>query len=150
MLSIARCTIHDIAAAPNCAQVLAEYASESAVLEIGPASAQFETYYALESAGVLHPIAAFDGPLLAGVVLILATKMPHYSVMTATTESFFVSKVYRPSNLGLRLLAYAEATAADLGAGALMISTPVGGALAAVMRRIKSYRHSNEVFVKKL
>lgn len=148
-MEIRRCTIAELASAPNLAECLAEYARESGLPEIGPASAQVETYFQLESAGVLHPIGAFDGDRLLGMVLQIITVLPHYGVPVVTAESFFVPRAERKQGIGLRLLAGAEALGRELRARAQLLSAPVGGALAQVLPR-RGYRQSNAIFVKAL
>lgn len=148
-MEIRRCTVAELVAAPNLTDVLDEYARECAIPEIGQAQAQIATYYTLEAAGVFHPIAAFEGEQLAGFILPIVVELPHYGVLAATVESYFVPKAYRPANFGLKLLAAAEELARERGAKALLVSAPVGGALARLMPHL-DYRHSNEVYVRAL
>jgi len=146
---IRRCTVAELQAAPNIAEVLAEYARESSLKELGPTSPQWATYRTLEAAGVFHPIAAFEGARLCGFILPIVVVLPHYGVLAATIESYFVPQADRTKNIGIKLLRAAEELARGLGAKALLLSAPVGGALARLMPALK-YRHSNEVFVRAL
>ena len=146
---IRRCTTAELEAAPNLAEVLAEYALESSMKELGPARAQVEIYRALEASGLFHPIAAFEGDRLLGFILPIVVVLPHYGVVAATIESFFVPKAVRKQGIGLRLLAMAEALARELGAKALLLSAPVTGSMGRVLAA-KGFRHSNDVFVKGL
>jgi GNAT superfamily N-acetyltransferase len=147
---IRRCTIAELEAAPNLVAVLREYASESGMPELGEPSAQVDTYRKLEAAGVFHPVGAFDGDRLVGFILPIVVVLPHYGVLAATIESYFVLQAERQKGIGLRLLAFAEDLARGLGAKALLLSAPVEGALAHAMRRHKQYRRSNDVFVRAL
>ncbi len=147
--TIRRCTVADLEAAPNLAEVLAEYAAESRLPELGAPHAQVQTYRELEAAGVLFPIAAFEGSRLAGMILVLLAPLPHYGVLVGTAESFFVPKSARKRGTGLRLLAEAEGLANELGARALFVSAPHGGTLSCVLPR-RGYRHGNDVFIKPL
>ena len=117
--------------------------------ELGPARAQVEIYRALEASGLFHPIAAFEGDRLLGFILPIVVVLPHYGVVAATIESFFVPKAVRKQGIGLRLLAMAEALARELGAKALLLSAPVTGSMGRVLAA-KGFRHSNDVFVKAL
>lgn len=146
---IRRCTVTELAAAPNIAAVLAEYARESSLAELGATSPQWDTYRALEAAGVFYPIAAFEGARLCGFILPIVVALPHYGVLAATIESFFVPRAERHKNIGIKLLHVAEDLARSLGAKALLLSSPVGGALSRVVPAM-GYRHSNEVFLKAL
>lgn len=150
MLELRHCSIAEIEAASNLAEVLAEYAAESHLPEIGAPDPQWATYRALEAAGVFHPIAAFEGKRLAGCIFAIIAPLPHYGIRVATVESFFVPKSDRDKNVGLRLLAFVEDWARSLGAAAIMLTAPTEGALARVMGAMPKYRHSNQVFVKAL
>jgi GNAT superfamily N-acetyltransferase len=147
---VRRCTVAELEAAPNLPELLAEYARESSMRELGDPCPQVDTYRRLESAGVFYPIAAFEGECVAGFILPIVVALPHYGAVAATVESFFVPRAKRAKGLGLRLLAEAEALARDLGAKALLLSAPVGGTLARALHRKRAYRHSNDVFVRPL
>lgn len=149
MVEIRRCTTAELEAAPNLYEVLEEYAAESSLKELGPARAQVETYRALEASGFFHPVGAFEDGMLVGFILPIVVVLPHYGVVAATVESFFVLKSERKKGIGLRLLAYAQELAKRLGAKALLVSAPVGGALARVLPHY-GFRHSNDVFVRQL
>lgn len=146
---IRRCTVAELEAAPNLLEVLAAYAKESAMKELGAPDPQIATYRALEASGMFHPIAAWNGDLLMGFILPVVVVLPHYGVVAATVESFFVLQSARKQGVGLLLLRQAEETAKALGAKALLLSAPVTGALGRVLAA-KHYRHSNDVFVKAL
>ena len=149
MTDIRRCTIAELEAAPNLAEVLDAYGNESAAPELGKPNPQVASYRALEAAGIFHPIAAFDGDRLVGFILPIMGALPHYGVMAATVESFFVLKAERKKGIGLRLLSFAESTVRDMGAKAFMVSAPTSGPLGRVLAA-KHYRHSNDGFLKAL
>jgi GNAT superfamily N-acetyltransferase len=149
-IRVRRCTVAELEAAPNLAELLAEYAAESSLPELGPACAQVETYRVMEASGFFHPIGAFDGERLVGFILPIVITLPHYGVLAATVESFFVPKAERSKGVGLRLLKHAEDLATGLGAKALIVSAPAFGALSSMLARKKSYRLSNEAFVRAL
>lgn len=148
MIDVRRCTVAELEAAPNLYEVIAEYEAESPVPELGEARPDIEAYRRLERLKTLYPIGAFDGEMLAGFALPIATSVPHFSRLIVTSESFFVAKADRKRGVGLQLLAALEDVAYTVGARGLFISAPVGSVLAQVLRKRKSYRHSNEVFVK--
>lgn len=149
-MDVRRCTVAELEAAPNLFEVLEEYAREAATPELGPAVAQIETYRAMEATGMFHPIAAFDDDLLVGFILPVVVVLPHYGVIAATIESFFVPAADRKRGVGLALLGAAEDLARELGAKALLLSAPAGGVLSRVMRARRGYRHNSETFVKAL
>jgi GNAT superfamily N-acetyltransferase len=140
------CTVADIEARPD---LLAAYAMESSIPEIGDPDAQFDTYRALERSGVIIPMAAYDGGMI-GFIIPLIMPIPHYGVVTATIESFFVAPECRHTGAGMQLLAAAETAARERGAQALLLSAPAGGRLEAVLAARHSYRRTNAVFVRHL
>lgn len=147
MNHIRPCTVAEIGDRPD---LLYAYAAESSIPEIGIPEAQFETYRALEAARVLFPVGSFVDDEMTGFIVPLIVPLPHYGLVTATVESFFVLKPYRDTGVGLRLLRAAEKTSRDRGAKALLLSAPAGGKLAAVLAKSKPYRRSSEVFVRSL
>lgn len=147
MIDVRRCTVDDLVGAPNFTDVIAEYARESSVAEVGKVNPQLDTYRLMESGGTFHPIGAFNGELLVGFVMPIVVVLPHYGVVGAAIESIFVVKAERKRGVGLVLLAKAEELAKSLGAKALLLSSPVNSALSRVMSKRKKYRHSNDVFV---
>jgi GNAT superfamily N-acetyltransferase len=154
-ITVRRCRLSEIEAAPNLQELVAEYEHEAAMPEIGPANPQVADYKRLEATLTgdvgLHAIGAFEGDKLVGYLFFVLVKLPHYGAYTATVESFFVPRVERKRGVGVALRKAAEDAARTLGAKVLFISASADSAFARAMRSRKSgYRHSNEVFVKKL
>lgn len=148
-MMIEKYSINAIVAAPNFDEVLAEYAAESAIDGLPPPCADIETYKKLETAGSLHPIAAFLGDHLVGFIFVLISKLPHYSADVAIVESFFVAKKHRKTGAGIKLRHAAEAFANKAGACGLLMSAPVGGTLSKVLPH-SGYTETNQVFFRKL
>lgn len=144
------CTVADIEQSFEIADLLAAYARESAIPELGQGNAQFATYYALEKSGMLRVLGAYKGEKLVGFVAVLVSELPHYGCLVATTESFFVSPTARKAGVGLALLQKAEALAASVGAKGMLVSAPTGGRLERVMSRSSAYRQTNSVFFRGL
>lgn len=148
-ISIRHCAATELLDAPNRHELWAEYARESSFDGLPSPDVQIETYRALEQAGVLQLIGAFEVTKLVGFVSIIANVLPHYGILMAITESFFVSPKYRKTGAGLRLLRAAEQHARDIKAPGLLVSAPFGGRLAEVLPRV-GYAETNRVFFKKL
>lgn len=146
MVDVRRVTVAELDEAPELSALVDEHAAESAMPELGKPAPQRATYYALEKAGVLFPLAAFDGDRLVGFALPIVAPPPHYGVPAATLESLFVAAADRKSGAGLDLLAAAKDLARERGARALFVSAQVGSVLDAVLRS-SSARHSNNVYV---
>lgn len=149
MAEIRRLTCAELEAFDELEALLAEYAAESAMPELGTPAPQRATYYALEKVGVLFPLAAVDADRLVGFALPIIAPPPHYGVLAGTLESFFVAAGDRKTGAGLALLAAAEDLARERGALALLVVAPVGSALDAVLAE-RPYRHSNNVHVRAL
>lgn len=147
-IDIRCCTVAEIEGAGNVSEFLAQYSQESSIPELGTGCAQFDTYRAMEAAGVLGPIGAFEAGNLLGVILPLIGPLPHYGTRVAIIESFFVLPAYRKTGIGLRLLDRAENISRDLGAKGMLITAPVGSNLQKVIANKQAYRHSNDVFVR--
>lgn len=143
------CTVAEMEHAPNLAELLTEYAQESAVQELGPPVVQLETYRQMEAAGVLYLLGAFQADSLVGFMLMVVSVLPHFGQVAASSEAFFVASAAREGGTGLKLLQEAEALAAKLGAVGLFISAPMGGRLAQVLPRQK-YRETDRVFFRRL
>jgi len=150
MLTVRRCTIAEIMAAPNLAGVLAEYSAECSLAELGEATPQFDIYKALESSGFFQPIAAFNDDNLVGFVGPIVGKLPHYGVIAATIESIFVLREFRKDGVGDKLMYAAREYAIERGAKAVIYSAPVGSQLSMMLQLSKRHRHSNNVFVEGL
>ena len=148
-ISIRHCAATELLDAPNRHELWSEYALESSFDGLPSPDVQIETYRALEQAGVLQLIGAFEVTKLVGFVSIIANVLPHYGILMAITESFFVSAEYRKTGAGLRLLRAAERHARDIKAPGLLVSSPFGGRLAEVLAHV-GYAETNRVFFKKL
>ncbi|MCI1005209.1 GNAT family N-acetyltransferase [Herbaspirillum sp. C7C8] len=149
-IEIKRCAIADIVAAPELPALLAEYGAESGNEGIGPVNPQFDTYLAMETAGMLHALSArLENGQLVGFMLVLTPVLPHFGRRVAVSESFFVATAHRSTGAGLRLLRAAECLARDAGAVGIMVSAPNGGQLAQVLPGM-GYHDASHVFFKGL
>lgn len=142
--------VADFEAAPNMAELLAEYAEESALDELGAASPQFTMYRQMEAAGIARLLVAIQGDTIVGLVFVLVSSVPHFGKPVASTESFFVTKSARKTGAGLKLLHEAERLAQEAGAVGLFVNAPVGSNLASVLDSMKSYREASRVFFRRL
>ena len=104
-----------------------------------PPNCQVDMYEHMQDLGVIHVLGAFKQGTLVGILVIVASVIPHYGVMMASTESFFVRPHERKGGAGLALLKEAEVLSAELGATGLLVSAPFGGRLAEVLPK-KGYR----------
>ena len=148
-ISIKPCSVADIESAPNVADLLAEYAEESALDALGGANPQWETYRQMEAVGVARVLGAFQREKLVGFLVLLVSIVPHFGKLLASTESFFVAKSARKTGAGLKLLREAENIARDTGAVGFFVSAPMGSRLAKVLPGV-GYRETNRMFFRGL
>lgn len=148
MIKVERGVFSDIENAPNATELLLEYADECGTPEIGTPRIQPEIYRAMEANGVLAVICAHKEERLIGFINLVVSVLPHYGVVTAATESFFVEKSERTSGAGMMLLKEAEKVAKDIGAATLLVSARTGSELAMLLDSKKSYRETNRIFTK--
>lgn len=132
-ITIKPCTVEDVQNAHNVADLLAEYANESALDALGVANPQWETYRQMQAMGVAHVLGAYKGDALVGFLVLLVSVVPHFGKPIASTESYFVARCARKSGAGLMLLHVAEQVARQAGAIALFVSAPIGSRLARVL-----------------
>jgi GNAT superfamily N-acetyltransferase len=126
--------------------LLAEYAAECSIPEIGEASPQSVMYAMMESSGMFHTFGAFHGDELVGFAAELTYVLPHYGKKIATVESLFVAKKHRTGNTGLDLMSAIEKFAKSKECVAILYSAPTGSQLEKLLSLLKPYRRTNSVF----
>lgn len=141
--------IAELEAEPNLAELLGEYAQESALEDLGTANPQFATYKQMEAMGVAHLLGAFEGDTLVGFLVLLVSVVPHFGKPIASTESYFVARAARKTGAGLKLLHEAEQIAREAGAVGFFVSAPMGSRLAQVLPGV-GYRETNRLFFRGL
>src|SRR4051812_31960886 len=115
-------TFADFFAHPDAPALLEAYARECANTGLPPYSPHRETYTLIEAAGALHMLAAFSGEgRMLGFLTLLVSLNPHYSVLLAVTESWFVAPEHRPTGAGLALYRAAKELAKARGAHAVYV-----------------------------
>lgn len=143
------CTVAEFEALPNADALLAEYARESALADLGPACPQWDTYRRMEAAGVVRMLVARRAGEVVGLLVLILSAVPHFGRLIASTESYFVASAARKSGAGLLLLREAERIAREAGAVGFFVSAPVGGRLAQVLPGV-GYRETNRLFFRSL
>mgnify|MGYP000226309768 CR=1 FL=1 len=144
--TIRRCTIADLENAPNIDELLAEYAAEAGMLELGQAVPQWWLYRKMESTGLLHVIGAFVDDKLVGFINLVVMQRPHYEGLIASYESFFVADEYRSTGAGTGLLRTAEALSKSMGALGLFVNAAIGSRLERMLDASPAYRNTHRVF----
>jgi GNAT superfamily N-acetyltransferase len=130
---------------PDAATLLAGYGAECAIDGLPTYCPHRDMYGAMEQTGAVRTFAAFEGDHMLGVLVLLVTMNPHYSVPLAVVESWFVAPEHRASGAGLALYRAAKDAARAAGARAVLVSAPAGGQLAGVMEAMGAVE-TNRVF----
>lgn len=148
-LIIRKIKMDDIWSAPNCADLLKEYADEYSLKGTPEPTPNIELYKILEQNNFLVAFGSYIEDLLVGFITILLVKGTHYSVVIANTESYFVAKEYRHTGAGTKLRIEAEKTARDAGCPGILLQAPTDGKLSAVLEK-SDYEEAYRVFYKRL
>ncbi len=129
-------------------ELIAEYGAECSIPAIGEINPNVTIYAALETSGMLHSFAVYDGENMIGFANILTPILPHYSKRVATVESLFVSPKHRGTGVGHELMETIEQFAANQGCVGILYSAPSGGELEKLME--KQAQRTNVVFFRSL
>lgn len=146
---IRKTTVSEVETNENFPALAKEYAEESAIHGLPSPDEKLSVYRVIEASGVFHVYGAFLLDKLIGFISVLTPVIPHYGVMIAVSESFFVAKDQRRTGAGLKLLRAAEAHACSAGSPGMLVSAPLGGILAEVLPCV-GYRETNRVFFKEM
>lgn len=133
---------------PNAEALLAEYAAECSLPELGTPSPQRELYAMLEASGGFQAFGVYDGDRIVGFAAVLIYVLPHYGKKIAATESIFISKIQRGSGHGL--LGYLNEYARKNGCVAFLYSAPKGSKFDRMMSVMDEYKHTNNVYLRSL
>ena len=147
--TIVHSNFNELFSNPSFADIVSEYAAESAIEGLPSPVVRMDTYATLEKNGVMTVFLAFHGNNLIGFITLLFNELPHFGIKMAMSESFFVVERYRSTGAGLKLLRTAEKYAEELGSCGLLVSAPFEGKLAQVLERT-DYVETNRVFFKRL
>lgn len=140
----------DVLDAPNAESLLSEYAHECSLPAIGQPDPQRQMYDAMEQAGRLFVLGAYDDDKLVGFASFLMAALPHYGKKVATMESLFLSQEYRGSGLGMKLLVAVEQIAKDSECVAVLYSARTGSTFEKLLSMLKCYEQTNTVFCRRL
>lgn len=135
---------------PNWPALLAEYAAECSMPELGPPNPQRDLYELLEKSGGFQAFGVYDGNNLAGFACVLIYVLPHFGVKVATTESIFLSRSYPSPLTGMNLLNYLQEYALNNECRAFLYSAPVGSRFDRLLTLFDSHRHTNNIYLKPL
>jgi GNAT superfamily N-acetyltransferase len=135
----------DILAHP---ELLAEYAAECSIPEIGEFNPQAEMYAAMEASGGFKAFGVFHVEQMIGFFALLLYVLPHYGQKIATTESIFLASEHRNSSAGKEMLEFIEAYAKEQGCKVVLYTAPLESRFMQLLAR--KYRCTNAVFVRSL
>jgi hypothetical protein len=139
----------EILDAPNSAELMAEYAAECSLPELGMPNPQRALYELLEKSGGFQAFGVYDERTLVGFASVLDYVLPHYGKKIAATESLFLGSGYRSKGLpGLHLLDSMQDYAKTQGCGHMLYSAPVGSRFDKMMTLFDNYRHTNNIYLR--
>lgn len=109
-----------------------------------------DVYFKLEAAGSLSVLIAYVGDEIAGYSINIKTPHLHYAdLMCMTNDVIFITKKYRPTPLGLRLIKRTEEEAKKAGAQLMFWHAKQDSSLDKILPRIK-YKVQEIVYTKEL
>lgn len=146
MKNIKECTVAELEAQPTFQALLDEYGQESRMIGMPEPKAKMSTYYTLEKNGSLVCFGGFVDGTLRGFVSVLSHEFQKYSAPASVSESIFVSEPYRRTGIGHDLIRTAKRHAASKGSPVLLMTAPVGSALAELLEKSKDCVETNRVF----
>ena len=133
--------------APNARELVAEYAAECSIPEIGVINPQREMYAKAEKAGTFRSFGAFRGEELVGFASVLVFLLPHYGQKIATVESIFLAARERPSWAGNSLMNAIEQFTREQGCKVILYNARAGSRFEKLLSLMKPYKRTNSVFL---
>lgn len=141
----------EILQAPNAQELINGYAAECSLPEIGECCPQSDTYQMLEESGVLQAFGVYSAfGWMIGFAVVLVSILPHYSKRVASLESIYVDPEHRDHSVGKSLMLTVEQFADDMDCEAVLYSAPVGTRFDRYLSLCSDYRHSNNVYCRRL
>jgi hypothetical protein len=135
---------------PKAQSLIAEYAQECSVKEVGPINPQRDLYEKLENSGSLKSFGVFDEDEIVGFANVLVYVLPHYGLTIAATESLFVTKDYRVFGAWQELKKALKVYSKDAGCVGILYSAPVGGQLELLLEASKGFQRTSAVFFERI
>jgi GNAT superfamily N-acetyltransferase len=141
----------ELSKSPEYPALVAEYAAECSIPEIGVPCPQDEMYAAMESAGGLRMFAIYEGANIVGFISLLMYVLPHYGQKVCTTESIFLAAAHRHMGMGAKMLNFIESFAKEQGCKVVLYTAPTGSRFARLLSlNRRRYRRTNSVFCRSL
>jgi GNAT superfamily N-acetyltransferase len=110
----------------------------------------WEQYQKMCDAGVLLSLAAYDNGELVGYSINVVTNHPHYKhLMVLRNDLLFVSKQYRNSSIGMRLMSETEEKAKSRGVKLVLWHAKQGTALDYLLSR-RGYMTQDIIYSKEI
>lgn len=127
--------------------LLAEYAMECSIPEIGTPKPQRAVYADMERIGLMHSFGVFADDLLVGFATLLVFVLPHYGAKVANVESLFLARSGRRGDVGKRLMAHIENEARAMKCVGVLYNARAGSRLERLLSVTSKYKRTNSVFL---
>ena len=138
-------TVAEVFGAPDADMLISEYMAEAGNPFL-PQKPNVDYYRRAEEAGAFRVVGAFSGERLVGFGSFVLTVIPHYSTVTASVESVFLSKEFRLGAAGVRLINAVSHAAKDAGASGIYWGCRSGSRLVTLFARVPRFTRMNSVF----
>jgi GNAT superfamily N-acetyltransferase len=149
-MEVRRISYAEILNAPNAKGLLADYAQECSIPEIGEANPQAKMYEAMEATGYFQSFGIFNCKELAGFASILVYVVPHYGRRIATVESIYVDSAQRGLSAGNALMNALEDYARERECVAILYNARAESRFEKLLSHLQPYQRTNSVFLRQL
>lgn len=150
MITVSKASVADVFGRAEFHELIAEYAVECSIAEIGAIDPQQSTYQRMADAGLFQFFVATEDTRMVGLASVITSIIPHYNRPVGVVESLFVEKRCRQTHAGLKLMSAIDAYAKEKGCAATLYSAPAGGPLEKLLGRMKNTRRTNSTFCRTL
>lgn len=133
--------------APNSEALLAEYARECSIPEIGEFNPQRAMYAAMEASGGFKVFGVFHMEQIIGFFALLIYVLPHYGQRIATTESIFLALAHRRAPVWQQMRKFIREYAKEQGCRTVLLTAPAESRFEKLLMLDEDCRRSNSVFV---
>lgn len=148
-LEIRRVAMREILDDASFPDLLAMFQQAVAIEGLPTSKWRRDIYELLEESGRILSVGAYLDGRLIGFCGLMVSMLPQYGEEVAVIDVVFVRPDQRGSGAGRRLVREAEAWAAETGAVAIMLSTPLNGALGRIAERW-GYQPTRRTYMKVL
>lgn len=128
-LEIKQITFSELEKIWNFKHLVEEYLEETTIKDMPKGYIDSETYRKADSLNTFKVYAAYYAENLIGFMTTITMLSLHRGVLMTTCDAIFISKKYRSTGAGIKLIKTAVSTAKEAGSFGVLFTAPVGGSL---------------------